>query len=331
MALKTEQLLTLLKLPGIGNAKAFAMANYAVDLNLCIEGANDLLDFVNECINKKIVKGIKKEYQKGFFSEDIRSAINTSSSVIDRSNSEGIKIVSYYDSLFPEQLKSIKTESGKSDSPLILYYKGNLQHINLRLGVAVIGTREPTKEGIKAGEYFSEEFARRGFNIVSGLAIGCDSSAHRGALNGNGLTTAFLAHGLDTIYPKENEDLAQQIIDKGGVLISEYSIGTPPMANYFVARDRLQSGLADATLVIQTGIKGGTMHAVNATINNQKPLFVVQYKDETLCQQEKVKGNMMLLDKGYAKPLTASNLEESINSIKVLTERREQHSDSFFE
>lgn len=322
MALKTEQLLTLLKLPSIGNAKVFSMANYAIDLCINIEGDRDLLDFVNECISKKIIKGIKKENQKGFIIEDIMNAASISASIITRSEDEGIKVISYYDKLFPNQLKSIRSENGKLDSPLILYYKGDLQQINQNLGIAIIGTREPTKEGIKAGEYLSDEFAKRGFNIVSGLAIGCDSSAHRGALKGNGITTAFLAHGLDTIYPKENKNLASQIIDNGGVLISEYPIGISPMASYFVARDRLQSGLADATLVIQTGLKGGTMHAVNATINNHKPLFAVKYKDEVLLQHEKVEGNMMLINKGFARPLTASSIEEAVNLIKISSEEK---------
>lgn len=331
MALKTEQLLTLKQLPSIGDAKVFSMANYAVDMNLSIDGIKDLLDFVNSCISKKIVKGIKKDYQNGFDIDDMKDASNIATSIIGRSEDAGINVVSYYDKLFPDSLKTIKTESGKSDSPLILYYKGSLKRLELQnKGIAIIGTREPTSEGIKAGEYFSELFAKESFNIISGLAIGCDSSAHRGALNGSGLTTAFLAHGLDIVYPKENKDLAQRIIDNGGLLISEYPIGTSPMANYFVARDRLQSGLADATLVIQTGIKGGTMHAVNATINNQKPLFVVQYKDEAVCKHEKVQGNMMLLAKGSAKPLTASNVDEAIKIISKAADIKEQHSSTLF-
>lgn len=328
MALKTEQLLALKQLPSIGDAKVFAMANYAIDMS--IDGIKDLLDFTNSCIIKKIIKGVKKEYQNGFDIDDIKAASNVATSIIGRSEDAGINIVSYYDDLFPEPLKAIKTEKGKSESPLILYYKGSLKRIENRKGIAIIGTREPTSEGVKAGEYFSEMFAKEGFNIVSGLAIGCDSSAHRGALNGGGLTTAFLAHGLDSVYPKENEDLAQRILDNGGLLISEYPIGTPPMANYFVSRDRLQSGLADATLVIQTGVKGGTMHAVNATINNQKPLFAVQYKDEILRKHEKVQGNMMLIDKGSAKSLTASNIEEAINLISKSAIIKEQHSGTLF-
>ncbi len=330
MALKTEQLLTLKQLPSIGDAKVFSMANYAVDMNLSIDGIKDLLDFVNSCISKKIVKGIKKEYQNGFDIDDMQSASNIATSIIGRSEDAGINVVSYYDKLFPDSLKAIKTVSGKSDSPLILYYKGSLKRLESHKGIAIIGTREPTSEGVKAGEYFSEMFAKEGFNIVSGLAIGCDSSAHRGALNGGGLTTAFLAHGLDTVYPKENKDLAQRILDNGGLLISEYPIGTSPMANYFVARDRLQSGLADATLVIQTGVKGGTMHAVNATINNQKPLFAVQYKDEVVCKYEKVQGNIMLLAKGSAKPLTAANVDEVIKLILKSAGIKEQHSGTLF-
>ena len=159
-------------------------------------------------------------------------------------------------------------------------------------------------------------FAEANFNIISGLAIGCDTTAHKGALNANGLTTAFLAGGLDLpIYPKENTALAQEIIDRGGLLVSEYPVGDPILANKFVARDRLQSGLADATLVIQTGIKGGTMHAVNATIVNKKPLYAVQYKGSIL-QHEKVQGNIKLCNDNHAQPLTSKNIEDTIVKLK---------------
>lgn len=315
MALSNVQLLTYLQLPKIGNKKVFALGNYAQSNAISLESNLDLLDYINSCIETKVITGIKEKFDIC----DLEDANNIAKSIISKSFDLQISVVSFYDEPFPLNLKSIVDDKGNNNSPLFLFVKGNIENLSLP-GIAIIGTREPTKEGLFAGNYFSKYFASQGFNIISGLAIGCDTSAHKGALEANGITTAFLANGLDMpIYPKENIQLAEDILAKGGLLISEYPIGTPLMANRLVERDRLQSGLANATLAIQTGIKGGTMHAVNATINNGKPLFMVQYKGEVL-KHEKVQGNISLINQGLAKPLTSDNLAEALSLIKLSKE-----------
>jgi DNA processing protein len=180
-----------------------------------------------------------------------------------------------------------------------------------------VGTREVTSEGIKGDLYISGEFARRGFNIVSGLAIGCDTYAHKGALNVGGKTTAFLANSLEysLIYPSENKGLAEEIVDKGGLLLSEYSIGKNANKYNLVARDRLQSALSLATIVIQTGIKGGTMHAANTTLKSGKPLYAMKYKDEFTNQHEKSLGNAYLVKQGAKYISGGDNIDELCQSI----------------
>ena len=103
------------------------------------------------------------------------------------------------------------------------------------------------------------------FNIVSGLAIGCDTAGHISIIDASGITTAVTAHGLDTVYPAENRGLAEKIYENNGILISEYFVNTRGLPNYFVERDRIQAGLSLGTIVIETDIKGGTMHTVNFT------------------------------------------------------------------
>lgn len=128
------------------------------------------------------------------------------------------------------------------------------------------------------------------------------------------MTTAFLANGLDweSIYPKENLELARNIIEKGGLLLSEYPVGQSCGRYGLVARDRLQAGLSYATVVIQTGEKGGTMHAVNATINSGKLLFAVEYKNGEDATHEKVQGNVKLIREGKAHPLRSASIDEAI-------------------
>lgn len=324
MSLSTEQILTYLQLPKLGRITAFAMANYAENTNTDLHSFNEMFDYIKLCKEKKIARSFAD-----YTLTEINQASVKAKDILMKSEDEQIGTISYYDSDFPKQLKGIQRNC-RDASPLILFYKGSLHNLLDVNGVAIVGTRKPTNDGVLAGEYFGKVFAENRFNIISGLAVGCDSSAHRGALLGHGITTAFLAHGLDTIYPKENINLAQKIVDGGGLLISEYAIGTPPMANYFVERDRLQSGLSDATIVIQTGIRGGTMHAVHSTIENNKPLFAVQYKDPILCKQEKVLGNVKLLNEKTAQPITAKNIDCIIDIIKKSKMQKEHSHDNLF-
>lgn len=312
--LTTEQILTYLQLDGIGSSKVFELCKNAINDRIELEGLSDMTDYIRMCIDKKIVTRYSVKRYGEIDIDSLRHAYSKVRSIIDRSQDAGIGIASFYDEDFPEQLKNIVDEKGKPANPILIYYKGNLSAIP-RHGIAIIGTREPTPEGIQAGEYFGKKFAEKGLNIISGLALGCDASGHRGALKANGFTTAFLAHGLDTVYPKENEALAHKIVEKGGLLVSEYPVGTPPIANYFVTRDRLQSGMADATLVIQTGIKGGTMHAVTSTIQAQKPLYAVTYK-ESVTQSDKVQGNVMLINSQKAIPLSSGDIDAVLKKIE---------------
>lgn len=318
--LTQKQILTYLQLDGIGRAMVFSLGDNAEKVNIALDGLTDMLEYIQMCLKHKIIKGYREKTYGVIDISTLTKAASKADSIIEKSLEDGIGIISYYDAQFPQQLKHVTDEKGKSANPLLIYYKGKLSAIP-QYGIAIIGTREPTREGIIAGEFFAEKFTRKGFNIISGLALGCDSSAHRGALKGHGFTTAFLAHGLDMTYPKENEELAQNILEKGGLLISEYPIGTQPLASYFVERDRLQSGMANATLVVQTGVEGGTMHAVNSTVKANKPLYAVSYKGN-VNSADKVQGNVRLINERKALPLSSSFdidvvLNQIIQSIKI--------------
>lgn len=308
MSLKKEYilLLTCLKhigVKGIGPQKIFSLANNLTDNQKDVNNLSDLLE---------IIKSMKEKVFHQIDIDDLKNAESFAKNIINRSEEKEIGYIGFYDELFPENLRNTINEDGKLDPPLLLWYKGNISTIQMP-GLAVIGTREPTEKGVLGGIHIAKEFAKRNFNIISGLAIGCDTSAHEGALNGNGKTTAILANGLDyeSIYPGENKELAEEIVSKGGLLLSEYFIGTTVNRYNLVARDRLQAGLAKATLVVQTGERGGTMHAAKATLASNKPLFVLRFKDEKTNNDEKCLGNKLLVDRYKAKYISGGdNIDE---------------------
>lgn len=183
-------------------------------------------------------------------------------------------------------------------------------------GIALIGSIKCFPAAQKAGHYLAADFARRGFCIISGLALGCDTSDQRGALSAGGCTAAFVVHGLDTVYPPQNQRLAQQIVLNGGLLLSENDMGTPVSRHTLIARDCLQAGLALATVVIQTGVAGGTMHASMSCVNSGEPLFVVKYSDESTDRAEATAGNHMLVNEAGARYIRGTdNLDELARSI----------------
>lgn len=315
MALATEMILTLQQLNGIGNKTILKIAD---SVKTSIQGIEQLCQFW------KTLKGKKLE---SIDTEDLESAYEKALYILSKCKKEEVEIISYYENDFPEILRHCKNEEGKLDPPILLYYRGNIKALECP-GIAVIGTREPTPNGEKAGKYFSGELAKRGFNIVSGLAVGCDTTGHIGALEVGGITTAFLANGLDwdSIYPKENLELAKEIVNKGGLLLSEYPVGQPCGRYGLVARDRLQAGLSYATIVVQTGEKGGTMHAVNATINSGKLLFAVEYKKNEDITHFKVQGNIKLINEKKAYPLRSDSIDETVLMIKTVQDRNRQPS-----
>lgn len=297
--MKTEQIIKILQLKGLGRVKAFKFAEL-VDKNR-VETEKELIELLIECSSKKLIPRFSN-YTK----TDIELAFVIAEEIIEKSEKENIKILSYFDEDFPGTLRLI------DNPPIILNLKGNYKSLNKLIGIAVIGTREPTAEGYNVGLKCGQKFGELNFNVVSGLANGCDTSAHTGCLNGNGFTTAILAGGLNSFSSKKSKELAEQI-SGNGVLMSEYFYGTETSSKLFVERDRLQAGLAKATVVIQTAINGGTMHAVNETIHEHKLLGAIQYNENL--NSDKIDGNNELIKSGQAFALKSENIDKFISMI----------------
>lgn len=199
-----------------------------------------------------------------------------------------IDIIHIYEKRYPQLLRGIY------DPPVSLYIKGNKDILNNN-SIGIVGCRQCSDYGVKCAKYFAYNLAKQNINIVSGLAKGIDSYAHIGCLsaykenkvckemyidykkfNKNyGKTVAVIGNGLDSIYPKENIELANEIIKSGGTIISEYPCGTKPDKYNFPARNRIISGISSGIIVVEAKQKSGTLITVDFALEQGREVFVV--------------------------------------------------------
>lgn len=208
---------------------------------------------------------------------------------IDKLYKIGGNWVTYWSDDYPKLLKNIFAP------PIILYYKGKLNS-NDDNSIAIVGTRIASRYGKGTAEKFAKELASKKITIVSGLARGIDSFAHRGALDGGGRTIAVIGSGLDVIYPHENKQLYDDI-SKNGVIFSEYKLGTKPDAQNFPKRNRIISGISLGTLVIETKSSGGALQTAGFALEQNKEVFAIP-GNIGIPQSE---GTNLLIQKGEAK------------------------------
>jgi DNA protecting protein DprA len=159
------------------------------------------------------------------------------------------------------------------DSPLILYYRGNAD-LNQSKIIAIVGTRNHNEYGKNVCEKLVEELAGENILIVSGLAFGIDTIAHKSALKNDLKTVAVLAHGLDRIYPSQNKSLAKEIVEQGG-LLTDFRSKTDPDRQNFPKRNRIVAGISDAIVVVETGIKGGSLITAELGNGYNKDVFAI--------------------------------------------------------
>lgn len=175
--------------------------------------------------------------------------------------------IEYGQERYPEALLALR------DPPRRLYGIGNVQA--LHDGLAIIGARKATPYGRAAAHQFSVLAAQRGIPIISGGALGCDSEAHRGALEAGGQTVVVLGGGCNQIYPPGNQDLFQEVIDAGGAVISERQWDFPPLPYTFRARNRIIAGLARATLIVEAGLPSGTFSTADDALSLGREVLAV--------------------------------------------------------
>jgi DNA processing protein len=187
---------------------------------------------------------------------------------IKRTIEAGGAVLTPEDAAYPERLREIY------DPPAVLWIRGNVELL-ARPGIAVVGTRQPSPYGAGMAELLSRDLANRGLVILSGMARGVDTAAHKGAIETGGKTVAVWGTGIDVIYPKENKKLAESIVATGGTIVSEYPLGTFPAPQNFPIRNRILSGMSVGVLVIEAAEYSGTRITARCAMEQNRDVYAV--------------------------------------------------------
>ena len=221
--------------------------------------------------------------------------------ILDRQAKAGVVTIPYYSEAYPHHFRHLR-----EDAPPLIHVLGNKDLPNREDNVAIIGARAADKDGLDMAYGLAKQMGEQGHIVISGLALGCDTAAHQGCLDADGQTIAVVASGLDITHPKVNKSLQDEIIAKGGAILSEHPFGVKANPTKLVARCRMQVVLTQSVIVAQCPIISGTMYAVRfAQEYNSVPLgwenkvYSVRYDT----QNELNSGNKFLLDYNLALPI----------------------------
>jgi DNA processing protein len=217
------------------------------------------------------VKNLRGPVWEHLGSSDLRQA---AADELRRAERLGATVICWGDRDYPEWLRHIPNQ------PVILYLKGDAA-VLAEPGISIVGSRAASSYGLRMAETLAGQLARLGITVVSGLAQGIDTAAHRGALKGGGRTVAVLGCGLDQIYPPENRDLYNAIPTRGA-LVSEYPLGTRPDAFRFPARNRIISGLSRGVVVVEATGKSGSLITANLALEQGREVFAVPGQADSL-------------------------------------------------
>ncbi len=295
---------SLLSVEGIGPRLLIKLiASFSNPENVLLAGVTDLITIfgINEITAKKI-SSAKSNY---------RQQLKLTESELKNLTKIGANIITYYDDEYPEILKNTYAP------PIILYTMGDTSLLKSK-SIAIVGTRRPSRYGIRQAEKFSEELSKNGLMITSGLARGIDSAAHNSCLQNNGKTIAVVGSGLDWIYPPENKALFHNIAENG-LVISEYSLGTKPDGKHFPQRNRIIAGLSLGTVVVETKLSGGALNTASIALSENREVFAIPGNLGVSTSE----GTNKLIQKGEAKlVIRVEDILEELNlsvSTKTLS------------
>lgn len=271
-----EALIILSHLPHLGSVRIrMLIQHYGTALSVLKAPLEEIAAFF--AFSSLILQSWKTIIEKKIWEKDIALAERTQTTLIPFTSPQ-----------YPKRLLQTK------DFPVLLYMQGNYVKEDQRC-LAIVGTRQASTYGVETAKKISRELARAGFTIVSGLAKGIDTAAHEGSLQG-GRTFAVLGSGLSHLYPQENYHLALSIKQRGA-LISEFPMDAPPHPHHFPQRNRIVSGMALATIVIEAPQKSGAMLTAERAYEQGRPIFAFPGR----CDSENHRGNHLLIKEGKAK------------------------------
>lgn len=240
--------------------------------------------------------------------------------IMERAEREGLSVLNPFMPEYPQRLLRNRR------FPPVLFVRGDAAALNANRSVAIVGSREPTEFGAEMARRLAALLAEDGYAVVSGLALGSDSAGHEGALDAGGVTVAVLSTPVEgAVYPRQNQGLAERIVEGGGALVSEYAPGVPipqrQFASNLVARDEWEPALADGIIAVETSVKGGTKHALRAARDTQTPIAVFDYRSRhgvDFLGDPRFGGNVAYLREGLASPLFGP---ETVEAFKTRMDR----------
>lgn len=240
-----EALITLNLIPGLGSVRIQALLEFFGSAELVLAAPSNILERVPR-IGAKMAAAIA----------NWRNCTNVQAEM-DCANQFGVRIVTLTDEDYPQALRRM------SDPPIVLYVIGQWLPSDAQHAVSIVGSRAATPYGMTVARRFGRELADAGCTIISGLAKGIDTAAHRGALDAGGRTIAVLGHGLSRIFPQENEELVHHIINGHGAVVSEFPMHLPPGRTTFPQRNRIVAAWSKATLVVEAPSRSGSLHTAH--------------------------------------------------------------------
>ena len=241
-------------LKGMTPRKFYALLSVAEDPENVFDSSSDFLPYLDDKLGKELMAGRSEETVDALFEKMERLSVTALIRTGDA---------------YPSSLHYI------SDPPPTLFMRGSMDLNALLKPFAVVGTRMPTYDGRKAAGEFVRSLAEQGVTVISGLARGIDTCAHTACLDAGGRTVAVLGNGLSSVYPPENEALAQRIIESGGCLLSEMRLEDAPSRWSFPARNRIIAGLSEGVLVIEGKITSGSLITASHALDGGKEVFAV--------------------------------------------------------
>jgi DNA processing protein len=301
--------LVLRNLKGVGDGSITKLLEFSGDV-----GINSLEELAKIGAENLPLQKVPKALKEFLSLRDFEVARFHTKDELSAWDNQGVKVIYRHSESYPNQLLDLK------DPPPFLFCKGNLCLLKNTRAIAVVGTRNNSPKGALIATKTVEAFQTRKFVIVSGLALGIDTIAHKAAIEFGAPTIAVLVD-LSKISPASNKDLAEEILRNDGLLVAENKPGTPTIAALFVKRDRIQSGLSTAVFAIETSKNGGTMHAVRAAEIMRRPIFVpnaiaARYEDLSL---DIIQGTQHMAKEGVARAYTSESYDSISKELEFIS------------